>query len=116
MKLPLWEPSAEQKQNANITKFIGLINERYATKINSFNELHDWSIKNLNEFWALAWEFGDIRASNPYDTVLTPAKQLMDAKWFRGARLNFAEKLPSSLRARVGKRQAGLPMLSSTAR
>ena len=93
MKLPLWEPSAEQKQNANITKFIGLINERYATKINSFNELHDWSIKNLNEFWALAWEFGDIRASNPYDTVLTPAKQLMDAKWFRGARLNFAENL-----------------------
>jgi len=93
VKLPLWEPSAEQKQNANITKFIGLINERYATKINSFNELHDWSIKNLNEFWALAWEFGDIRASNPYDTVLTPAKQLMDAKWFRGARLNFAENL-----------------------
>ncbi len=93
MKLPLWEPSEGHKRNANITRFIGLVNERYATKIDSFNGLHHWSINNLNEFWALVWEFCEIKASKPYDTVLTPTERMMDTKWFQGARLNFAENL-----------------------
>ena len=93
MKLPLWEPSEEQKRNANITRFISLVNERYATKIGSFNELHDWSTSHLNEFWALVWEFCDIKALKPYDTALASDKQIMDARWFPGARLNFAENL-----------------------
>jgi acetoacetyl-CoA synthetase len=93
MKLPLWEPSPEQKRNANITRFISLVNERHATKIGSFNELHDWSISHLKEFWALVWEFCGIKALKPYDTALAWDKQIMDARWFPGARLNFAENL-----------------------
>jgi acetoacetyl-CoA synthetase len=93
MKLPLWEPSAERKKKANLTRFIGLVNERYGKKFNTYNELHDWSIHNLSAFWALLWEFGGVRASKPYDSVITPAKQMMDTKWFSGARLNCAENL-----------------------
>jgi len=65
MKLPLWEPSAERKRNANITRFIGLVNERYGTKFTTYNELHQWSISNLADFWALMWEFGEIKAPPP---------------------------------------------------
>ncbi len=93
MKLPLWEPSEERKKNANITRFISLVNERYGTKFTSYNELYDWSISNLTDFWALMWEFGEIKASKAYDTVITPAQRMMDTKWFQGARLNFAENL-----------------------
>jgi len=93
MKLPLWEPSEERKKNANITRFISLVNERYGTKFTSYNELYDWSISNLTDFWALMWEFGEIKASKAYDTVMTPAQRMMDTKWFQGARLNFAENL-----------------------
>jgi len=93
MKLPLWQPSAERKQNANITSFIGLLNERYGTKITSYNELHQWSISNLADFWALMWEFGEIKTSKNYNTVITPARRMMDTKWFQGARLNFAQNL-----------------------
>jgi len=93
MKLPLWEPSAERKRNANITRFISLVNERHGTKFTSYNELHNWSINNLADFWALVWEFCQIKASKPYDTVITPARRMMDTKWFQGARLNFAQNL-----------------------
>jgi acetoacetyl-CoA synthetase len=93
VKLPLWEPSEEQKRNANITRFISLVNERCGAKIGSFNELHAWSISHLKEFWALVWEFGGIKAQRPYDDVLAQGKQIMDARWFPGARLNFAENL-----------------------
>ena len=93
MKLPLWEPSEERKSNANMTRFIGLVNGRYGTKFTSYNELHNWSINNLNDFWALMWEFGEIKASKAYDTVIIPAERMVDTKWFQGARLNFAENL-----------------------
>jgi len=33
MKAPLWEPSPERKENANITRFIALVNERYGRKL-----------------------------------------------------------------------------------
>lgn len=93
MKLPLWEPSPERKRNANMTRFITLVNERHGTKFTSYNELHNWSINNLADFWALVWEFCKIKASKPYDTVITPTRRMMDTKWFQGARLNFAENL-----------------------
>ncbi|NOQ18144.1 MAG: acetoacetate--CoA ligase [Dehalococcoidales bacterium] len=93
MKVPLWEPSPERKENANITRFIALVNERYGTKLTAYNELNDWAINNLAYFWALAWEFVGIRASKKYDRVLVPGKRMMDTKWYTGARLNFAENL-----------------------
>ena len=93
MKAPLWEPSPERKENANITRFIALVNERYGTKLTAYNELNDWAINNLAYFWALVWEFVGIRASKKYDRVLVPEKRMMDTKWYTGARLNFAENL-----------------------
>ena len=76
-----------------MTRFIALVNERYGPKLTSYDELHDWSINNLADFWALMWEFGEIKVSKTYDTVMVPAERMMDTKWFPGARLNFAENL-----------------------
>jgi len=40
----LWEPTEEQKKRANLTQFISFVNEKYALKIDSYDELYDWSI------------------------------------------------------------------------
>jgi len=93
MKSPIWEPSEERKRNANMTKFIGYVNERYGKKFSTYNELYDWSVSELADFWASIWDFCEVKASKPYDTVITPAERMMDTKWFQGARLNFAENL-----------------------
>ncbi len=100
MKLPLWQPSGERKRNAHVTRFMALVNERHGTRFASYGELYDWSINNLADFWALVWDFCEIRASKAYDTVIVPAQRMMDVRWFRGARLNFAENL---LRHRDGR-------------
>ena len=89
----LWEPSAERKKRANITKFIDLVNRQYGQKFDSYDELYDWSIKNMPDFWAAMWDFADIKASKSYDTVLDDPGKMPGAKWFVGARLNFAENL-----------------------
>ena len=55
--------------------------------------LYAWSIESPAEFWAAVWSFCEIRAAAPYDTVLRDGTRMPGAKWFEGARLNFAENL-----------------------
>jgi len=89
----MWEPSEERKKKANMTRFIGLVNQRYGQKIDAYDELHEWSINNLSDFWASVWDFTEVKASKRYDTIMTTGERMMDTKWFPGARLNFAENL-----------------------
>ena len=93
MKKPLWEPSEERKKRANITRFIGLVNEKYGLEIDSYTQLWNWSIASIPDFWATMWEFGEIKASRGYDEVVDDLSKFPGAKWFSGARLNFAENL-----------------------
>ncbi len=55
--------------------------------------LYAWSIESPAAFWAAVWEFCGIRAAAPYRTVLRDGDRMPGAKWFDGARLNFAENL-----------------------
>jgi acetoacetyl-CoA synthetase len=55
--------------------------------------LYAWSIEEPAEFWAAVWEFCGIRAAAPYHNVLRDGSRMPGAKWFEGARLNFAENL-----------------------
>ena len=93
MKKPLWEPSEERKNQANVTRFISLVNEKYDLEIDSYTQLWNWSIENIPDFWATMWEFGEIKASRGYDEVVSDLSKFPGAKWFSGARLNFAENL-----------------------
>ncbi len=93
MKTPLWEPSEERKNNANITRFTQSVNRRFKQKISFYNELHKWSIENTADFWDAVWKFCEIKASKPYDSVITYGKHMIETKWFAGVRLNFAENL-----------------------
>lgn len=89
----LWEPSAERKRNANITKFVDLVNKRYQEKFHSYEELYGWSIDHIPDFWACMWDFAEIKASKDYEIVVDDVSKMPGAKWFIGAKLNFAENL-----------------------
>jgi len=89
----LWKPSRKRINQANLTKFIYFINERYALNINSYDELYDWSIQNIPDFWAAVWQFTQVRATRSYDEVVDDLNRFPGVKWFGGAKLNFAENL-----------------------
>ena len=93
MKKMLWKPSEKQKNQATITRFISFVNEKYNLKIDSYDDLYDWSIQKTFDFWAAMWEFGGIVASHGYNEVVDDLSRFPGAKWFSGARLNFAENL-----------------------
>ncbi len=93
MKSPLWTPSEERIRDANLTRFIAEVNARHKLNLASYAELHRWSVENIAEFWAAMWDFAGIEASKRYDEVVTDLSAFPGAKWFPGARLNFAENL-----------------------
>jgi acetoacetyl-CoA synthetase len=76
-----------------MTRFIRFVNDKYGRDFHVYPELYEWSITNIGEFWEAMWEFGGIIASKGYDRVVDNPDQMPGAKWFPGARLNFAENL-----------------------
>ena len=93
MRTPLWIPSEERKQAANITRFIGLVNAKHHFNLDSYAGLYQWSVENIPDFWADVWDFGGLIASQTPDKVVTDLSKFPGADWFPGARLNFAENL-----------------------
>jgi len=96
----LWAPSEERKRDANITKFMDFVNKRYEREFHFYKELYNWSIDKIPDFWDSVWNFVGIRASKEYDVVVDDVYKMPGAKWFIGAKLNFAENL---LRYRDGR-------------
>lgn len=89
----LWQPTTERIQNSNMYRFMNFINAKYGQAFTEYTPLHDWSVENIADFWAALWEFADIKASVPYQQVIDDVTKMPGAKWFQGARLNFAENL-----------------------
>ncbi len=92
-KRPIWEPSLERKNAANLTRFIELVNQRHTKSIATYRELQEWSVSDIPGFWARMWEFGKIKGSAPYETPVADLEEMLGVRWFPGARLNFAENL-----------------------
>ncbi len=93
MRKPLWRPSEDLVDAANVTHFMNFVNEKFGLKISSYRDLYDWSIDRIADFWAAMWEFGEIKASRKYDHVFDDLQKFPGARWFVGAKLNFAENL-----------------------
>ena len=89
----LWQPDEEKIKQTNMVKFIEFVNKKHNFLISNYNELWQWSVDNIPEFWADLWEFLDIKCSKSFEKVVDDPYKLPGAKWFIGAELNFAENL-----------------------
>jgi acetoacetyl-CoA synthetase len=88
---PLWEPPAELREDSALARFMR--EQGHA----DYGALWQWSVDDLEGFWAAIWERLGVQASQPYERVLG-ARDMPGAEWFPGARLNYAEHV--FLRAR----------------
>jgi acetoacetyl-CoA synthetase len=104
---PLWTPSADVIEAANVTRFIRDAVQPLAgaaREVHDSDSLYEWSIAEPASFWATFWRFCNVIAEErpgvpPWDAVLehgermAPPDPVLGPRWFRGARLNFAENL-----------------------
>ena len=88
----LWLPDPYRIEQANMTKFMKFVNEQYGNSFSGYLELYNWSVEKLEEFWEAIWKYSGMIHSSEYECVLDERK-MPGAKWFDGAKLNFAENL-----------------------
>ena len=93
MSKMLWQPSRKHIEKSNLYRFMQMVNQRYHQSFNDYDSLYRWSVANLPDFWSAMWDFSEIKASQPYAEVIDDPKRMPGAKWFSGARLNFAQNL-----------------------
>jgi len=89
----LWSPSEDRIRVSNMHCFMMGVNERRGQQFGEYSDLYRWSVGHLREFWGEVWDFVGIKASRGYDEVLDDEFRMPGARWFSGARLNFAENL-----------------------
>ena len=88
--VPLWEAGEDVKRAANITRYMQWLKREKGLNFQTRDDLWQWSVDHLEDFWASLWEYFHIQASSPYSAVLLERK-MPGAKWFSGATLNYAE-------------------------
>jgi acetoacetyl-CoA synthetase len=88
----LWNPSKDQIESSNITDFIKFVNDEYDKAFDTYDDLYQWSVYEIEQFWESLWKYSGIVHSKPYQFVLDKRK-MPGAEWFAGAKLNFAENL-----------------------
>ena len=93
MAQTLWQPSPERIASANLTRFAAMVRERHGLNASDFAALHRWSIDDRAAFWSAVWDYGEVIGDRGDGPILVDGDRMPSAKWFPGARLNFAENL-----------------------
>ena len=70
-------------------KFMQALSEHIAQDLNSYEDLHEYSVNNLSDFWKFYSEY--IGLNLEADEVLTGEMPFVE--WFKGAKFNYAKEL-----------------------
>jgi len=90
---PLWTPSPARVLQANLTAFLAFLRTEGFGSFADYGALYRWSVESPEKFWPAVWDFCGMVASRRWDRVAVDLDQMPGARWFEGARLNFAENL-----------------------
>jgi acetoacetyl-CoA synthetase len=86
----VWTPSPERVASATITRYREWLDETRGLGIEDYHDLWQWSVDELEAFWASIWDFFEVEASEPYERVLG-RREMPGAEWFPGALLSYAQ-------------------------
>jgi acetoacetyl-CoA synthetase len=89
----LWQPAEERVKSTNMYHFMEYVNARHRTNFTNYGALYAWSIGESPVFWETLWAYSEVIHSRSYLRVVDDIKKMPGARWFQGARLNFAENL-----------------------
>ncbi|HSN52491.1 MAG TPA: acetoacetate--CoA ligase [Woeseiaceae bacterium] len=83
----LWEPSDERRRLSAMYRFM------QQQGFDDYDSLYRWSIDDAAAFWRALCDFCAIRFTTPPRAILKRPDNIMDAGWFDGGELNYAEHL-----------------------
>ena len=88
----LWTPSPDRVQRATLTRYQRWLSVTQGLEFDGYDALWQWSVDDLEGFWASIKEFFDVRFATPGARVLA-GRAMPGAVWLPGARLSYAEHI-----------------------
>ncbi len=82
----LWQPSEDLVESANVTRFMRWLELGHET----YEELWQWSVDDLEAFWSSIWRFFDVQADAAPIRVLGD-RSMPGTEWFEGVELSYPE-------------------------
>jgi acetoacetyl-CoA synthetase len=87
----LWRPPADVLDRSRIGDYLRWLRDTRGLDFGGdYHALWRWSVDDLPGFWRSVWEYFEIITAEPPTDVL-PDQRMPGARWFPGARLNYAE-------------------------
>ena len=97
-KMPpcIWKPSKEFIEKSYLTDYRRYVNKHYNLSLETYQDLHSFSVNRPNNFWLSLWEYLPIKASiQPTRGVDESLTIDQFPQFYEGASLNYAENLLS---------------------
>src|SRR4051794_35305095 len=88
----LWTPPADIRHRSRIGEYLRWLEAERGLTFADYAELWQWSVDDVPAFWRSIWDFFHVVASVPATDTL-PDQRMPGARWFPGARLNYAENV-----------------------
>jgi acetoacetyl-CoA synthetase len=88
---PLWRPTQDVVERANVTAYMRWLSDQRGISLTGYHALWRWSVQDLPGFWSSIWDYYGLHAVSGYQQVLADSA-MPGARWFTGARLNFARE------------------------
>lgn len=85
----VWQPTPEFIKQTNIHAYAQFVQQKYGVDVNAYNDMWQWSVDHLEDFWSSVWEYFDLPGE--FTQVIDDEHKMPGAKWFTGAKLNLAE-------------------------
>lgn len=88
----LWQPSEAFIQQSNLAQFKSWLKIHKDLSFQNYEELWQWSVDYIEDFWECIWQYFEIIHHSPYQKVISNGR-MPDVRWFEGATLNYAEHI-----------------------
>ncbi len=83
----LWRPP---DTGGRLRDFASYCAERFDQNFEGYDDLWQWSIRDLSGFWTAVWDYFDVCSSEPPRSIVSGV-DIATTRWFDGALLNYAE-------------------------
>lgn len=93
--MPLYTPPRRVADQSTLKKYMDWLFIKKGLYFRDYDDLWDWSVTDLEDFWESIWQFFDVQGHSPYRQIVfeNSPRDMIGTEWFPGATLNYAEHI-----------------------
>ena len=87
----LWQPG-EEAMRSRMAQYMLWLEREKGLSFPDYASLWEWSVADIEAFWASIWDYFQFKAATSYKKVLS-RREMPGAVWFEGVTLNYADQV-----------------------